>query len=143
MPNYWINTVTRASWEREKRENRYIVGSRDRLARSVKSMRDGDYVIYYISGGECRFGGTFRVRGEYYYDEERFWNDDIFPHRIDLDPITVANKEEQEVEMRPHLDNLNFIEKKRMWGCYFLNHLRKIPREDFDYLEKALRAEQR
>lgn len=53
----------------------------------MKKVGIGDLIVFHVPRMRC--GGIFRVVKGYFRSNERIWPDDVYPHRIIIEPYLV------------------------------------------------------
>lgn len=126
-----------------------IVASKDHVAKGVEGcfaqaghgkksslakMSQGDWVIYY-SGKETLEGGKpyqkFTAIGQVTDDEpyQVIVSNNFQPWRRDIDFYKV-----EDLEIRPLLDNLQFITNREKWGLHLMSGFVEIKKPDFELI---------
>ena len=109
-------------------------GRKDLMSKPSK----GDWLVYYSSKDKFENGRPlqkFTAIGQV-VDEEPYQPNthaDFKPYRRD-----VTYKEAEEADIRPLLEELNFIKNKTRWGFYLIGGFREISKDDFGVIKKAM-----
>ena len=95
-----------------------------------KQIRKGDRVVIYASETHS-FTAICEVTKEHYVDSSPIWLDDIYPHRIGIEPLLVPEKplelkQARELANRPKL------------GGAFISAIANLPSEDFEVILKMI-----
>ena len=88
--NYWLDLFTGKTWEEFKKNGAKVSGFRHTRHRRAKSIKQGDYLLCYLTG-LSRFIGVLEVKSEPYEDDTPIWEDAIFPIRFDVDVLYELN----------------------------------------------------
>ncbi len=109
-------------------------GRKDFMSKPSK----GDWVVYYSSKDKFENGKAyqkFTAIGQI-SDDEPYQPDTqkkFKPYRRNVD-----YKVCHETEIRPLIENLNFIKNKKRWGFYLIGGFREISKEDFEVIQHAM-----
>ncbi len=110
-------------------------GRKDLMSKPSK----GDWIVFYSAKDNYDNGKAlqkFTALGQVVDDE---------PYQPDADENfkpyrrTVAFKIIEETEIRPLLEQLNFIKNKKSWGFYLISGFREISKEDFEVIQSAMK----
>jgi predicted RNA-binding protein len=137
---YWLVVTSPENFKLDRDTLGFkLQGLRHRFRRQVQRMSNGDRVAYYIMKLQ-KFGATATITGDYFEDYSKVWNDDseMWPARRPSKPNIVLNDDEL-IDTKRLVPNLNFIENKEKWGTHFQGSIRSIPEEDFRLIESEMR----
>ena len=138
MAKYWIGVASKDHVMRGVKGG-FAMLNHGKLA-PLKKMKAGDYLIYYspklrledkeplqsfVALGRIKAGEPYQVK----------MSDDFNPYRIDVDFLKT-----EDAEIRPLIDELEFIEDKTSWGYKFRFGHVEIGEGDFKKITKAMRA---
>lgn len=139
MPKYWIGVASREHVMRGV-EGGYAMLSHGKRA-PLEKMEAGDYLIYYsprersedkeplqkfAAIGKIKEGETYQVK----------MCDDFEPFRKDVHFLKC-----EEAEIRPLIEELDFIKDKKSWGYAFrFGHI-EISDKDFLLIARAMEAD--
>lgn len=133
---FWIGVVSREHVKRGEKEG-FIQLCHGKAA-PLKRISAGDWLIYYspkeqYPGAEAcqKFTAICQVTGNAPYQVEMFPG--FCPFRLDVD-----YKPCKEVEIRPLLEKLNFIDNPKNWGMKFRYGHFEIDEHDFNLLKKEM-----
>jgi predicted RNA-binding protein len=117
-----------------------FAGFPERHENTLKKMKNGDRIVYYITG-KYSFGAITEVNGKYYYDDDQVWSDwfYLYPSRIKTKPIYIINNFSNMVFIKNIWDQLEFIKNKKKWGAYFQGSLKHLNKRDYKVIEKHIR----
>jgi len=138
--NYWLVVTSPANFRHDREVLKFkMQGLPYRHRKSVKQMKKGDKVVYYILGLQ-RFGATATITGDYYEDHSRLWTDEeeIWPARCPSEQ-ELALEDDELIDAKKLVPNLTFIERKDYWGSHLQGSIRQIPEEDFRLIESEMR----
>lgn len=140
MPNYYMIVTNEIDYEWDIENQFMCAGFPDRNKQSLKLMRPGDKIVYYVTK-QSKFMAVVEVCGEYYYSEEPLWDDpyDLWPHRIPTKPLVFINSCEDGIFIKDIWDNLEFIKKKVKWGSQVQGSFRKLSKHDGGIIEEAIK----
>jgi hypothetical protein len=110
-----------------------------RYRKSVKNMTMDDKVVYYVMGLQ-KFGAIATITGDYVEDHGKLWTDEdeMWPARRASSPDIVLQDDEL-LDAKKVVPQLNFIEKKERWGVYLQGSIREISEDDFRLIESEMR----
>ena len=122
------------------------MASADRAPGRLRPMGEGDRAVLYVTRGAyhnpprdlARLGGLATVLDEparrrrpvVIGGREFVWT---VPIRVD-----VALPEREGPEVQPMTPKLSFVKRPEVWGMYFRNSPKQIPKKDFALLERAV-----
>jgi hypothetical protein len=142
MANYWLIVERYANWQVDRSENFYRFGIPDKKVPLARTIRPGDILVTYISGGKSAFSDMRRVlsppiialkQGGPY--------DAAFSTAISTAPLLVL-PEEHWVSVKGMLADLTFLSGKD-WGQVFRTSLKALPAVDGVTIERALKAKRK
>lgn len=90
--SYWLDLFTGKTWDEFQRAGGVVSGFRPTRAKSVRKINVGDYLLCYLTG-VSRFIGVLEVTGEAFSDEEPIWQDEAFPARVRVRPVSLLTPE--------------------------------------------------
>ena len=141
MVKYWLHVSRRENWDIDKKNNDFKIGLVDRWKNKLREISVGDRVVFYLTGG--KIAGIFEAISEYFHEETKIWKGGIYPHRLNLKRILIAEEPSQEVDIRKLVETLSFVEYKEKWGLYLRAAIREIPKEDFELMRSELMRQRR
>ena len=142
MANYWLIVERYANWHVDRSENFYRFGIPDKKVALARTIKPGDVLVTYISGGKSAFSDMRRVlsppiialkQGGPY--------DAAFSTAISTAPLLVL-PEEHWVSVKGILSDLTFLRGKD-WGKVFRTSLKALPVADGATIERALKKAKR
>lgn len=83
---YWLDLFTGKTWDEFKAAGGTVSGFRTSRWKSVQRMKQGDYLLCYITG-VSRFVAVLEVTGKGFKDTTPIWADDDFPCRVNVDTV--------------------------------------------------------
>lgn len=90
--SYWLDLFTGTTWQQMMKAGGTVSGFRENRWKTVQRIKPGDYLLCYLTG-ISRFVGILEVTSQPYKDDAPIWNDDVFPCRLDVKPITTLTPE--------------------------------------------------
>lgn len=140
--NYYMIITTILDFSYDIKNNFKFIGFPNRNEASIKKFKKGDKVVFYVTKQSC-FAAIVEVTGEYFYDSKQIWSDeyDVYPHRIETKPLYVIEDFDKRIFIKEIWDNLSFIKTKHKWGSQVQGSFRKLAKEDFQIIEKAIKNE--
>ena len=137
LVNYWLCVTNEENWEIIKEKRVWGVPKRSRGF--IEKVNVGDLLVFYVS--PKKITGIFRAISESFYDEDRifsfagFKREEIFPYRVKLEPVVIA---EEPVQFDELISKLKFIVNKKRWTGYLRRAMVSIPKEDYDLIFRAI-----
>ena len=104
----------------------------------LQNVKEGKYVVFYIAGsGEKRqsFIGSAKIKSIIEnkttgIDPNQEFKQVLF--YVQFEDIKIFK---EEITIKDHIDNLDFIKNKGKYGLYFQGGICKINKESFEYIE--------
>jgi hypothetical protein len=129
---------------RKSRERGFsIQGVRSRHRRRAETMREGDRLLYYVTG-RMAFAATITLTSGMYEDHSPVWRtsrrDEDYPWRFKVR----LDQELEEPEWLPARDlayRMEYVRKwpPEHWALAFQGHVHQLPQKDFKLVETELR----
>jgi len=139
MPSYWLCTTSRENWEVVK--DRKIWGVPSKHFNKISKVKKGDFIVLFKKrDGETpsQIVGVFRAASDPFYDEKRIFKDEVYPHRVKLEPHVIPG---QPLDFKPLVPKLNFIRNKKKWSVHLMGKVMiELPKEDFETIVDALKV---
>ena len=138
MANYWLCVTNEDNWKVIR--DRRVWGVSERYKRVIKSVRPGDYMVFYVA--PKRVMGVFKAVSRVFESREKIfpWGGasgrEVYPFRVRLEPVVLAERPLMFDELVP---KLGFVKNKVRWTGYLRRAMLSIPREDFDLILRLLR----
>lgn len=83
---------TGVTWQEFLDAGSKVSGFREHRWKSVQRIQRGDYFLCYLTG-VSRFIGVLEITSEPYWDETPIWKDEVFPCRVEVEPIATLAPE--------------------------------------------------
>jgi predicted RNA-binding protein len=119
-PTYWLDLFTGTTWSEFIEAGASISGFRDRRRNVVQKIKQGDFLLCYLTG-VSRFIGLLEVVSAPYRDETKIWKDDVFPWRVRVKPAVTLTPETA-VPVRDLKDKLSIfadLKSPNAWTGHF------------------------
>ncbi len=106
--NYWLDLFTVTTWKEFIDAGGEVSGFRESRWKTVRQIKPGDYLLYYLTG-VSRWIGVLQIVSAPYKDFTPIWNDDQFPCRmrvrtvVALTPDTAVPVQELRDDLLPRL----------------------------------------
>jgi predicted RNA-binding protein len=140
-PQYWLNLFSGKTWGEFIDHGADVTGFRDTRANQVRKIENGDRLICYVTG-ISRIIGMLEVTSEYYRDEEeRIWEDDVFPCRLKVEPLILLDFETA-IPIQSLKDELSIFEDMKSpnsWTGYVRSSPSKWKHRDGQAIYRALK----
>jgi len=140
MVNYWLCVTNEENWEVVRK--RQVWGVPERRGRKViEAVRPGDYLIFYVKSK--RIGGIFEAVSEAFESSERifswgeFGREEIFPFRVKLRPVVVAD---EPIEIGELIGKLSFTKGLRRWSVRLRRAMLRVSARDFKLIRGLLES---
>ena len=140
MVNYWLCVTNEENWEVVRK--RQVWGVPERRGRKViEAVRLGDYLIFYVKSK--RIGGIFEAVSEAFESSERifswgeFGREEIFPFRVKLRPVVVAD---EPIEIGELIGKLSFTKGLRRWSVRLRRAMLRVSARDFKLIRGLLES---
>jgi predicted RNA-binding protein len=144
MTNYWLLGTNQTNFNIAKNREFDIECFHDPYEHQVKRVKQYDGLIYYI-WQIGKFGAITEATDTYFFDDknkifEPLPNkpDEIYRHRILTKPVLVPKNDEL-LDARGIIKNLNRIKNKKSWTWYVRNSIKKILEEEFELIKSEMR----
>lgn len=139
MPKYWIGVASKEHVMRGVKGGFAMLNHGKKAP--LQKMKSGDFLIYYAPKVELsdkeplqNFVALGRVKDGDAYQVKM--SESFEPFRKDVEYLECAN-----AEVKPLIDDLDFIENKKGWGYVFRFGHVEISRKDFRLIATAMKAE--
>lgn len=129
--NAWIFVADRETWPDCVSEGSF--GLETKPGR-IKEAKEEDPCLAYVTR-ECVFAGFGKITSSYYYDESAIWADGTFPHRLGIELNLDLDRT---VDIRPLVNNLDFITDKKHWPVFLRGGVAKISLADFNLVKSSI-----
>lgn len=108
--------------------------------KSISKMTKGDKIVYYVTK-QSKFCAVVEVTGNSYIEKTKIWSDpvDLWEYRVPTKPLFFSKSSYDGVFIKDIWDDLNLINNKGKWGSQVMGSFRKLTKNDFDVISKALR----
>ena len=137
---YWLCVTNDENWGIIKQKKVWGVPRRSRGF--IERVKTGDLLVFYVS--PKKIAGIFKAISEPFQDDEKifsyegFGREEIFPYRVRLEPVLIAQEPLQFDSLIP---KLRFIVNKKRWTGYLRRAMIDIPKEDYDLIFRVLSQE--
>lgn len=109
--NYWFVLFNLKSWNEFIENKKNVFGFPNYKYKSVMKIKNGDLLLCYLSG-ISRFVGLYKVTREMFKDKEIIWTENVYPNRLEADPL-IQLTPETAVQLFDLKEDLNFIKKSK------------------------------
>ncbi|GEM_PF-1902014 len=132
--SFYIVTLRYDNFLQLKDNDFSLIGFSER-SKIAEKLKQGDKLVIYIGSRVSKIAGIIEINSTLIWDNDLIW-DDIFPKRYKTNKVIILDPEKY-VEMRLIKDGLSFIKPEVIrFGVYFMNGLKKLKIEDYDYIYK-------
>jgi predicted RNA-binding protein len=138
---YWLNLFSSETWNEFLAAGGRITGFRQRRWSVVQRLKQGDYLLCYLTG-LSRWVGLLEVTDPPFFDETPIWTADRFPARVKVQPIIELTPETAVpiFDLREKLSIFRNLTNPNAWT----GHLRSSPAQwkaaDGEVVVAALKA---
>lgn len=105
---YWLDLFTGETWKEFLEAGGTVSGFRESRWNTVSKMKQGDYLLCYLTG-VSRWIGLLEITGNPYKDEKPVWSRETFPSRIPVKTI-IKLTAETAVPVKELKDNLSYFQ---------------------------------
>jgi predicted RNA-binding protein len=139
---YWMVVSSPDNFRKTREHGFTIQGLKSRHRRRVETMRNGDRLLYYVTG-RMGFAATATVASPMYEDHTPIWRsarrEEDYPWRVHIRPDIVLD----EADLVPAKDlayRLEYVRKwpPEHWTLAFQGHIHMLNRNDFAIVEDAI-----
>lgn len=140
MVKYWLRVTDEKNWEAVKRQKVWGVSQKNQ--RLLERTEKGDVLVFYVK--PKRIAGSFKIISEPFESEEEFFSstkfakEEIFPHRVKLEPMIIPKEPIPFEELIP---KLRFIVNKEQWRSYLRKAMTWIAMESYEVIRQALKRQ--
>jgi len=124
---YWLAVCSEENYWICREHGKW--GTTDLYEGAIKKVSIGDLIVFHVPPMRC--GGIFRVVKGYFRSDERNWPDDVYPHRILIEPYLVPDSP---VDIRDVY--YEYIGKPP--SGYFRKAFRELPEDEFEVFKEFL-----
>jgi predicted RNA-binding protein len=138
--NYWLDLFTGRTWREFQKAGSHTTGFREHNWNRAKGIKPGDIFLCYLLGVK-RWVGLLEVTSERYRDEARIFEEELFPVRLKVKPITLLAPEHG-VPMESLAGKLTFFPVNgtaRQWSGLVRGSPARYKPEDGDVIATAIR----
>lgn len=135
---YYLTSLRKENFDILKDNNFSLIGFSE-SSHIADSLLRGDYIIIYIGSRKSKIAGYIEVLDSVYWDNTIIW-DDVFPKRVKIRPRCILSHDKQ-IDIRKHINELEFVSNKERYGMSFMSGLRKISDNDGKYLINIIERE--
>lgn len=134
-PQYWLALFNQATWRTFLEQGARIAGFREHHWPRLQAVRDGDYVLCYLTG-LSRWIGLLAVTGPARFDAAPIWLEAPLPARLPVKPVVLLAPETavpfEELRTRLGLD------RTRFWTAPLRRSATRWPRASGEAVAEAL-----
>lgn len=138
--NYWLDLFTGITWNELLEAGGNISGFRESRWKSVQQIKEGDYLLCYLTG-LSRWVGLLEVTGPAFKDDNKIWSDESFPCRVPVKTLIVL-KPENAIPVKDLKDSLSYFkneESPNAWTGHFRGSPAKENQNDAEIVINALK----
>lgn len=123
-------------------KRRKVWGVPKRSKGFIERVKPGDLLVFYVS--PKKISGIFKAISESFQSDEKIFSceglgkEEIFPYRVRLKPVIIA---EEPVRFDGLIPKLRFIANKKYWTGHLRRAMIDIPKEDYDLIFRAISLE--
>jgi predicted RNA-binding protein len=138
---YWLDLFTGKTWEEFHKSGGNVSGFKERRRNIAKKIRQGDYLICYLTG-LSRFIGVLEVLSDSYFDAEtRIWEDQLFPVRFKVKVIYALNAKTAIPvhDLKDKLSIFRDLKTPRAWSGFFRGSPVQFDQKDAEVIIEAIK----
>ncbi|MFF4419088.1 EVE domain-containing protein [Streptosporangium sp. NPDC001559] len=114
---YWLAVYTEDTWNEFIAHGADVAGFPLRRRKSVRTMKRGDHLVFYVMGLK-RLVGIAEITGGPYESDEQIWASGDYPLRVGVDLSVQAPRPEQGVPITELLGELDLFERRGDLGSW-------------------------
>ena len=130
--NYWLTITNMENWEIIKSNLVYAFNENNK--KNFEELSKGDLIVMYVT--PKKFGGLFKISSKSVENKTKFKGDNYL-HQIKLKKILIPK---YEIDVNEKIvQNISIFKNSMRWGTIlFGRSIKKITREDFDYIKSLM-----
>lgn len=134
-PQYWLALFNQATWRTFLEHGARVAGFREHHRPRLQTIRDGDYLICYLTG-LSRWIGLLAVTGRPYLDTAPIWLEAPLPARLPVKPVVLLAPETAVPfeELRTQLG----LDQQTFWTAPLRRAATRWPRTHGEVVAEAL-----
>ena len=138
--NYWLDLFTVETWEEFRSNGSSISGFSESNLKTVQQMKQGDYLLCYLTRAS-RWVGVLEVVGGAFVDSSEIWTSQTYPSRVPVRPIIELEPDwgVPVLDMRDHLSVFQGLSNPNMWSGPFRRSPTKWKNTDGERVLQALK----
>lgn len=128
---YFLALFNEKTWNEFLSQKQMVYGTNKNKIENAKKVKKGDFLICYLSK-ISEFVGILIVTSDVYYDEFTIWEDNVYPVRLNVQPVIVFPVE-RGISISQFKNKLTIFKKlknKNRWGGFFNNAFNEFPSDD-------------
>jgi hypothetical protein len=140
---YWMLVINPENFRRTLEQGFTVQGIRSRHRRRAEAMREGDKVLYYITG-RMAFAAICTLTSSLFEDHSLIWRaprrDEDYPWRFKVRPDEVLDENEW-LPARELAYRMEYVRKwpPEYWALAFVGHVHQLAQKDYKLVETELR----
>lgn len=138
---YYLALFNETTWNEFLEKGSSVYGTNLNKQKRMEATTPGDFLICYVTKLSC-FVGLLEITSKAYLDEQRIWENDIYPIRVNVHPIYSLKVENgiQISKMKEELSIFDNLKNQKAWGILFQNSLNTIQKHDAELIIDKLKA---
>ncbi len=146
-PTNWIIVGSPDNFAATRSLDFTVQGIKSRHRKKAESMKPGDRIVWYITGLKA-FAGYATIASAYYEDHTLIWKSrdptkdaEDYPFRVKIQPELVLD-DGAFIPAEPVARQMTYVAKwpAANWTLAFQGNVHKIDDDDFNLIERELRA---
>jgi hypothetical protein len=142
--NYWLDLFTWKTWQKAQEHGFAVTGFRKNKWVTMQRVKPGDFFICYLTG-VSRWIGLLEVTGKPFLSEEKIWDEDVFPARVEARPVITLTPDTAVpiFELKEQLSYFKDMKSPHAWTGKLRGSPAAITNADAQVIIKALKEAER
>ena len=128
----WLFIINQQNWEIVRKNN--IIGTKYKKKESI--IKKNDSIIIYVKFPSCWIVGEYKLILKY-QDREKLFHGEIYPFRLNLEPIKILK---HPIHFKSLINRLDFIRNKKKWFTHLFGNggIKQLSIKDYETISKEI-----
>jgi predicted RNA-binding protein len=137
---YYLALFNYETWNEFLKIGASVYGTTLNKQSRMEKVKPGEYLICYVTKISS-FVGLLEITSKSYVDESRIWENNIYPVRVDVQPILILKAENgiQIYNLKEELTMFKNQKSPNSWKGFFLNSLNVFREHDIQIIIEKLK----
>jgi predicted RNA-binding protein len=138
---YYLALFNEETWNEFLEKGSSVYGTNLNKQKRMEKTNPGDFLICYVTK-LARFVGLLEITSKAYLDEHRIWKNDIYPVRVNVQPIYTleATNGIPVSELKEELEMFINLKNPKSWSGFFISSLNTFREHDAKIIVDKLKA---